>query len=388
MNLSRTCIGTRWQQCLPVAVTVILAVSAPRMASGFVEIANGELLFETSARLTRDSNVFADEREISDTIYSLEPGFAYSREVGRLNVDARVAVAMNRFSDLDDEDSDDVSARFNASIPSAATSPLKGNFEVTYFNGRRVDIYLNDRFQVETFGVGGQGSYQFSPKTQVRFGADYGASYPEDLPNSHWRTARLGLGYNLRPAVVTFLDYRFRRSKSETDLFNGFGVNNRDHAIFVGIDGDLSPVLSGLASIGYQTRSADANDVGGEDNRLVSQVSLTWQARQLTKVGFVISADSVTTNAGRTVDRTGLNLSVDQAVGPTLHLNGSVEWARLEYRGAPEGTDNERSAQIGLHYEAYKYVTAGVEATYYFRNPEFIDSFERTVLSVYATLRY
>ncbi len=376
----------------PSTVTVLAGLAfgslPPPQAEAFVEIARGELLVNVDARITTDSNVFGNLSEIDDTVFSVEPSLAYVRRQGRLNVDGRAGVRFNRYSDLDSEDSNDRFARVETTFPTVQGSPLQGSVYLDYFRGRRIDIYLTDRIDVNDFSIGGEGSYRFNPRTEVRFGADVLRSDPGEGPENRSRSFRIGFGYGIRPQATAYVDLRTRRSSSDRNLVSGFEIDRKENAVLVGVNGQLSPVLSGYASVGFQTSEATGRDSGGDFDTFIADAALSWQVRQRTQLYLNATADNRNTNDARTVERILIAAGVKQEIGRAFSFDGRVELEDFTFRGTPSTSDEQISYLASLQYAATKYFTAGVEFTYWERDPEITQRFDRTTFALFGTFRY
>lgn len=375
----------RW--AVPAVLALHVSVLVPA-AHCFVEISRGELLAEVKASVGIDSNIYGNASEMDDTLITIEPAAVYSRRAGRLNVDARAGVSVNDYADFDAEDSTDQFARIDMTLPTVQGSPLTGNLYADYFNGRRIDIYLTDRIEIDALSFGGRGAYRFNPKTEVRFGGDYLTNSPEGFQGSDTWSVLAGAGYVLRPKATAFLDYRYRRTTSDRNPITLNKVGRRDDGIFAGVGGELSALLSGVVSVGFQTSDTDSSDIGGDADKFIADVSLNWTPRQRTEVTLSLSADSAVTNDAQTVDRKAVTIGLEQEIGRSFSFKGTVGWEKFDFRQMASRSDDQLTASARLAYEARKFLTAGVEVTYWNRDPQGFVGFDRTTLTFYTTFRY
>jgi hypothetical protein len=388
MNQARPLIANRLLARSIIAAALCSLPFVPS-ARGFVEVERGELLFEATARLISDSNIYGNSLELDDTVLNFEPALVYLRKGGQGEIQFRGGVSFERYSDLDAEDTNNSFARLDISLPTASTSPLQGDFYLDYFKGRRVDYYLNDRIDLETSSLGGMCSYRFGGRTSLRFGADYSATYPDNLAKSNSRSFTVGGGYEIRTGVSAFADYRYRRSKSEADPVTLNRIGQKDHAVFVGLTGDLNTTLKGTAAAGFQRTSVDSNDPSGDANLFVADVSLEWTPRQRTTVFIRAMSDTTLTNAIQTVERMGAEIGVEQAIGQTLKGSASLEWYSHDFRGTSARGDDILAANFSLSYEPSKYLSAGAEIMLYTQDSNSaVADFDRSTFGLFGRFTY
>lgn len=388
MTTHRLSAGSRWLSLCSVAAAACAAAFTIPVAQGFVEIAHGELLFEGRAFVMEDTNIFGNETEEDDVIWAVEPALSYRRRAGRLNIDGRAGITFNRFSDFTDENSNDGFGHIDITIPTSPASPLQGSYYIDYFNGRRVDLYLSDRIDTETFSTGLEAIYDTSARTSLRAAADYAADYPDQRAKNNSRSATLGLGYKVRPTTTVFLDYRYRLAKSEMDPVSGYAVDREDHALFIGVSGELSPALTGRFSIGAQTSDAGPSDPSGDDDQFVANIALEWKPRSWTTVYFRGQADSPVTNAGQTVQRQAIQVGINEKIGQLWAAEGTLGYDNFDFSSAPAHTENQLSIIGRLLYEPNKMFSGGFELAHYQRDPGLTASFDRTTATLFAIFKY
>lgn len=337
--------GPRRSRIAPLATLAVMVAGAmPVVSHGFVEIARGELILNTTARATYDSNVFARNDGDSDVYLSLIPELQYLRRAGRGTIDGRAGIDFTRFMDLSSEDHEDLYGSFEITLPTHRDSPLSGGLDLRYTEHTGVNEFLNQRLESKHYSAESRLLYRFSERLGVRNNFGYNLSRSDEASNIESYFGRLGLQHEYSENLSLFTDYRLRRITSTGRGQQG-KVDNLDHAIFLGATGDLRPRLTGTLSVGVQR--TDAQGARGEDaNMIVAATELAWQMQERTEVTLDISRDMDVSPNDFSAEMFNTTLGINHRIEPKFDLNAYTGFSRFRFRGG----DNRRD--LGLHFGA------------------------------------
>ncbi|MBE2214155.1 MAG: outer membrane beta-barrel protein [Opitutaceae bacterium] len=332
-----------------VAAVLILALSGPTPAHAAWPLAEGELFLSVDGSIAADSNIASNATELSDTIYTVTPGFTWERSRGRGSVTFSANCAIERASEYSSYDSENYSADFSLSMPATASGRLKGNLDLSYFDGSRVDQYLNTRIAERGFNGSLDGSYQISNRINGRASVSYGESQPENAPSYEESSMSLGLGYNLRQAISAFVDFRFTDSSSESSPVFGPGSETSGNAIMFGLDGQITSRLSGSMGIGYDKSESEAGSEQDETSGMTYDVSLTWTPRTRTTFNLRASNGVQSTSVGNT-EYVTIALTGSQEIGLNMTADVGVSFRSSDFGGTRTGGNDFVEAFASLDY--------------------------------------
>lgn len=335
-------------------------------AFGFFEVARGELILNTTAEMTHDSNLFAQNDAESDLYLSLQPELQFLRQAGRGTIDARVGVNVTRFFDFSEENSEDFHAALDVTYPVTPSSPLSGGFFAGLTERTEVHDFLNARVKTEETAVGLDSIYRVSDRLGLRNNLAYTDTAVEGYSDIQTYSGTFGLQWVYSEKLSYFTDYRLRRSQSDGDeTLQGREVDNIDHAIFFGATGALRPRINGTASIGYQ----QTDSRGSEPDRglLVTAVILDWAWRPRTSLTLGASRDLDVSPTDETVESSEVSLGLQHEVDAKISLTGHVGYARRDFQSSGR-LDNAILTGAGIRYIFTRYWNAGADFTLIFNS--------------------
>jgi len=354
-------------------VTAILTLIPFQQSFGFAEIARGSLTLDLEGRVIWDSNVsgnaIGNENDLSDILFSVRPMLKYERDVGRSNISAWFGLNFSRYQDFTEIDFNDFDLGFKISAPTAQGSRFTGDIDFRYYQDTGSDQGTLRYLQTKRFHLNFNGSYMVGAKTSLRFGASYQTDDPKDVINdppinyaqSTYYDITLGVGYELRSINTLFLDYRRRKSESDTQGDVISGRNYVSDALFFGISRPLGGKLYGSASIGYEaTNDRDESDIDAD--RWILNANISWVPRETTSLGLQM---------GRTLNISGFNtgyynttitLSARQDIGQRFALDGRLGYSWYDYQS--DRDDQVFDFRIGLDYSYNTRLRAGIDYEY------------------------
>lgn len=372
---------------LSLFVALVTALAAPA-GHGFAEFGGGTLNFNAIAQVMSDSNVFGNTTDESDVIFTGRPELAYMREGSRGTTSLDLGVAINRFSDFSELNSDDWYFNGAVQVP-PGSGRLSGGLNVAYFNGTEADDFLGQRADMERLNFALSTNYELSGRTSLRLGASL-ADYETDLrPSGESLALRAGVGLRLRPNISAFLDVSQATTKTEPSGLPVQTLNYRSSRVNVGLDGQLSATITGTVSVGYEDISSRSGDTVGDGNSFISNVSLSWNARQNTTVTLSGGQETRITTSSESIDATTVAIGIDQRVGPALTARARLMWETFTTRGLGNQSDDRLVASLDLEYSIHERLAFGGGVHHNVRS-SFLPQFDisRTVLSVFGRFTF
>lgn len=327
------------------------------------EAAEGEVFLSLDAAVSADSNIGSNALERSDTTYSVTPGISWERQGGRATMSLSAQCEIERANKYDAYDSENYSAHLNLDVPATSSGRLRGTLIAGYFDGSRVDSYQNTRISESSFNVALRGAYQLTPKLNGRAGATYANTDPEDLAEYTNKSYNVGIGYNLRPDVSAFLDVRFTDSSAGFSTEVGGGTDTSGEAIIFGLDGQITPKLTGHAGFGYDWSTSTLANVDFDYTGPTYDVSLTWRPRERTTMELLASNGIESTSTGGT-DFTTVAFTVDQEIGLNIAAHAGVSYRSSDFALDTRGEDDVWDYTIGGRYVLTRNISLGLSYTY------------------------
>lgn len=360
---------------LLIASSAVLGSSA---AFGFTEIARGELILSTTARAAYDSRVFGGINPADDYIYTLDPRLLYRREAGQIKMEGMAGLRINRYEQFDELNSEDFVSSIKLRLPEEGATLASGVFEASYDEHTDVNYDVNKRLREKTFLARVDSVIPTSLKTSFLAGGSFRRDQRNEFSDQESRDGTIGFRYG-NFLEGTALDLRYRRYEVETsgdnlwripidqqsDIFAatltrplyhdvrasftyGYRILNRSAAEIPGGDTRSAGSLFGVTltgpflpqrmfpkvdsslSLGYQkTETPGINDKGG--TRFNGSLMVSWHARERTRL-FVNARRAIELSVNDvTVETTGVNIGMQQAVGNFTALTISGGYEQRDY---------------------------------------------------------
>lgn len=374
----------------------VSAFAFSSIALGSIPFGRGELLVSATALGTYDSNVGGRKGATDDYYGTFAPRISYLRRAGKIEADAAVSVAVERYMDHTEFDSENVSVTASLHLSPTSFPNTTGSIDAGYIETYDVDVDLNDRIKTATTSFNVEAGVTTGPRTSVAFQAGYsnlsrkGASDQETLSgegtfNYHGilddNTLSFNYGYtqlessgeNLRGARLDQKSHSFSAALSRPvyrdvtgRISYGYRILDRSSAettsgvtrqtgtfLTAGLEGPflptrLFPKIKSRMSISYEdAKTPGVNDVGGK--QVAGDLNLAWQARETTTVTIGASRAQRLSSTDLTVVSTSTRFSVDQQL--RVNLSGTVgaayNWEN--YRGISR-QDEILTVNAGLNY--------------------------------------
>lgn len=384
---------TQTRRALPLVrvllATASLGLATPLCLHALWEAADGEVFLSLNASIAADSNIGSSAAEVSDTIYTVTPGFSWERSRGRGSISLGAQYAIERAAEYDGFDSENLSANFSIEMDATPSGRLSGGFSAGYFDGSRVGRFENTRLSQRSYDFALNGSYEVTAKLNSRLNASYDETRPEDLPDYDRSSLRLGLGYNIRPLISTFVDVRFTESSSSRSAGElGARGDTSGKAVMFGIDGEITPRLHGSIGIGYDWSESELATGDTEYSGIAYDVSLDWQPRERTSFSLTASNGIRAASLGA-IEYVSVEFAADQEIGLNMSANASLGFRSNDYESSLRGDDDVVEATLGFTYAFTRNISVG--ASYAYTDSDSsnaVFSYSRSVWSLFGNVRY
>jgi len=381
---------------------------------GFGEFERGSLLLETTAMATYDSYFIGaptsqGQNPGSDYYFSLHPNLKYDRKAGLGEISGYAGVDILRYDKNTNFDAENVSAAINVKLPDTG-SPLSGSVSLSYVESEEVDFNVLDRVKQKVTNVGANFNYQLGLKMALSEAFNFTHVDRQDFSDQTMFHNAISYRYNnfLEETSLRITE-TFDRTKSNGDNIRGVELDQTSNSISAGltrhiigpIDGEavygyrflqrnpnetlehrrnfdgafysfnlhgpflpprLFPKVETSASITYeQSQNPGINDVG--DRTVTGEIRASWQAREQTKLGFMLNRAVELTATDLTVDTTNLRFNVSENVGYDTTISGNAGYTWRTYPNTDRSDDTFLS-DVNLTHHFNKYWSAGMSYQY------------------------
>ena len=308
-----------------------LGIVIPAVSThGAIQFARGELAFTGTARVESDSNIFSNNTEQSDTIWTFGPGARFARQAGLTTLNIGAGYNIIRFSDVTTEDSEDPFANLNLSyIPSPKTSL---GVTVNYQRNTRADETVLARVESDDFSFNSSFSHMYSDKLGYRIN---GSLAQRDQLNANYSSTdviTLGLDslYEYSPKLFAVGGFTYGTNRSSGTPGNRVAADGDDFGVSVGFEGEISPKITGQIRMGYNWRSFDDPTIG-EDSGYTMDTNINWSAGAGVSVNLFASRGFSITPSDQSLVLRQVGLTVNGEFLTKGSISGSFSHERSEY---------------------------------------------------------
>ncbi|MCB1969231.1 MAG: outer membrane beta-barrel protein [Geminicoccaceae bacterium] len=369
---------------LPVALALVLSHDAAAQQVGDFDplgIRAGSFLIhpqvETDA--SYDDNIFATNNdETDDIIFGIRPSITAESQWSRHQLDVSLDGDAGLYSDNHDSNFYDAGIGLNGRIDVMRNSAFKvrlfgrraheerddpnesGDKEVTKYYRTGMDLGYRHNFN----RVYIEPTFTFN---RVDF-EDTRNVNNDDRDSNRYRM-RGRVGYAISPRLSVFGEgYMGYVEYDETPNDSGLDRNSENYGGNVGVEVELTGLLTGEASIGYTKQTYDDDDLDNIDSP-AANVSLTWLPTQLTTVVGTLSGEiRETTEVVDGDPASGIaeaiaQIDVTHELRRNIILTGNIGYIHDDFKGTSR-TDKSVKAGAGVRYLLNR--NLGVDATYDF----------------------
>ena len=305
------------------------------VASAFTVPARGLIVFNDghdhvyvtgTATVTHDSNIFGNNLDDGDTLYSASVMAEYTRRAGWIGVNASLSLESTRFGSHTSENFDD--PKFSAEF-TKLNGRTTGSLTLNAERDNRADPTVNVRTDSWAYAAGLNAKYPVIDRYTLAGGVNYSfTDYTDNRLYTDQRSlgASVDLFYVLRHDRDLIAGYRFRDNESSRH------TGSVDHAFMLGVNGTIVRGYSGSVRFGYQYRepkhSADSTFTGWTGSATVGH-NFT---KKLT-MNLQASEDFSTTATNIDIDRTTLSADLQHSFNARWSVHGGVDYGHSRFLG-------------------------------------------------------
>lgn len=301
-------------------------------ASPLVTIGDfADISFTGSAALTSDSNIFRiSDNEVSDTIFTLSPGFSANLGKSSSALDIQMATKLDIKDFQDRSELDTELFHFNTDIGYRGTrlsSGLLASFDESKSNTADANLVggLTER---ELVKVKLNNEYKYSPKLSFGLGYQYrntkyvgSSSSFRDLTH---RDIPFKAYYELTPKVDLSLGYT--RGKVDVEGDNQGGDSDTDY-YNIGLRGTILPKLNGSFDLGLTDRDGALSN----STTMGANLSLSWLITPKFITALALDRAYSASVSGENVLNTNANLTFTYTVNNKLTVSPSFIYGIRKY---------------------------------------------------------
>ena len=335
--------------------TLILAIAALATASSAaraeISLGNGAIAFGLDAQISRTTNADPTElNDATDTISVVSPGVHYKKDDAELKVEAYLGIDVVRYDELDENDSEDLTASLDLSYPQSG-GPVNWSLGLGYAESNSFQRGELEIVDVEEFTFDFAGSYYVSERTSLRSGIGYKnrESSSNTFNDVEILEIPFSVYYDYSDAMSVGVGYRLSQTESSGTI-GGAGGDSEDHAGFIAVEHILSEILSYEAEFGLQSRSYDTGGINDRDSVYID-TSLNWKVTGVTSLTLAVGNDFSTSLADQSVETFTIDLDVSHEVTDRISLSGGITFEDAEYEQLGGDRDDEVfSYYVGASY--------------------------------------
>ena len=347
-----------------------------------------------SVSIGYDTNIRTSQIGREDFIYNGSLDINVGPDRQDANWDFNLGTDLFRFSSEDEENSNDFRAIFSwwSSQPRFA-SRFQNNGSLGWTRSTEADPQLGTRVQRDRFDLSASSLYTVNSKLSWSLNGSYNWEDPRgsssSIALSELTTWSAGLTGFYRYSEK--LAYTLSTSYSDTsgrDSGNPFGTDNSGWRFSLGLDGQISPKVSGTFSVGWQFR--DSAFPGASDDLPYFSSGLTWQIDRRSSLGINGSIQFGTTLDGALSEDLSLSLQYSRRINSRLNGGLSLGWSdsNLNFDGG-DRADERIEAGARFTYDLNEWLSLNGRYTYSDQTSS-TDSFafDRQLVELSLSFRY
>ena len=328
----------------------------------------GALLIHPQIRASVEhtDNVFATENnKQADTFVQVSPKVTVETNWPRHMLSASAQGQFSRYDEFKSEDTDawsvsaagrlDVTRDFNLKFNVGHDDQVEGRTTAVYvltplepvtFTRDTASVGFSKTFnKLRASGSVSIASYDYDDTRDI-----IGDILDQSYRNRDETQARLRLAYAVSPKSAFFVEGAVIKHNYDTPAIIGGSRNSKGYSMLVGVEGELTRLVHGEASIGL-VHYDFANPAYSDVDNFNYKVQLEWYPTELLTVGLTGTQALYDTPLPITPGYIyqSLKLNADYELRRNLILSGSLQAAKEDYQGIPR-TDKRYGASVGARY--------------------------------------
>lgn len=324
--------------CLPLRGEVVLG-------------AVGSIGFGLDTRLQATSNVILDSTEQDDVVTSAMPKVVFRSAGGAAAIEAFAGVDFLRYDQLSKNDADNFKSGLSINYPAEPNGePISLQIQAGFNQNTSASAALLAITETESLTIGTSGTVYLSQYVSIRSAINYTdtASKTAGFADTTSTTLPLSLYYRVDEAISIGTGYRYRN----TSVGNVQpAADSDDHAVFVGFENLISPLLQYGIELGYQKRDFANSDVFKDERAAYAQALLTWFLNERTNILLAVSNEFGTTAANQSNETFSTTLTLIHNFDERLSTTIGGTYQDLSYTQAVGSrSDDETSLFLNTRY--------------------------------------
>lgn len=333
-------------------VPTALCFAGVLSASYAVELGRGRIESMVSVKADYDSNIFLNENEVEDFIFSGSGTVSYIRDVALVSTELAGGARASLFADHSEQDSFDPFANGYLVFTPSEKTTVKGR--ASYERMTTANEALNDLVESDDITLDGSLQSLFSEKLGYRISGGYRLN---DYKNAGYAdvfsySAGLDGVYIYSPKLTMLAGYNYRESWTDNRVLGAGDPSSEDSRFSVGLEGELAPKVSGHLSVGIVERNFDSGAYD-DSSGLFASSGLKWIVSPKTTATITVLQDFDTTAANQSSKNSSLLLGLTQVLNDRWTLDGTVGYTHAKYEGAlnlNNRTDDIYRAKVRANY--------------------------------------
>jgi len=322
-------------------------------AYGFAEVARGKLTATAKLAYSHDTNIFANNNEVSDSSLIFTPSLNFARNVGQVSTSAQLSVSSINFQDNTAQDSIDPSLSLNFNVDRAQKGSV--GTSLSYVRSSNANEALNDRAKSNEVRGSTKIDYYYSEKTGIRLNAAYRLS---DFLSTGYNSVQSytlggGLIYRYSPKLTASATYTYSPEKAQDLGINPISnPSSKNHRFRVGLEGQLQPKLTGNVAVGMVYRDFD---LGGDTTTFLISSILSWALDAKNSISLTASNDFDTTPGAESAENRLLGITSRHSLSEKISVGASYsnQNSKLQQRLTPGNANptkrTDKSNTFGLN---------------------------------------
>ncbi|MDQ8195945.1 outer membrane beta-barrel protein [Coraliomargarita sp. SDUM461004] len=311
----------------------------------------GAVTLSLEATAKSSSNVFLDEDEVSDFIFSSTPKVQFRASEGYASIDAFLGLELQRYAELTEYDAENIRSGLSIRLPDEPNGEIfQGSLDLGYNGSTAADADLQAVVEKHIFNTDFAGRYMVSEYFNIRSGLSYRDSQSEDAIYADVTTwsAPLALYYQVDEALSVGAGYRWRHTDSRSSLES---TETLDHAFYFGVEDLISPLVQYELQVGFQFRDVLEGDGLKDDSGVYLQSSLHWFITDRTQFDVELGNEFGNTMGNQLSEILYTDLSLTHQLDARLRATVGVAYQNTDYdEMSGSRTDTEYRAYWGATY--------------------------------------
>jgi len=301
----------------------------------------GSLDFSTNLTTTYDSNLFglsknefnknksknSDLKSRDDVIITLHPILHYSKDISLLSLSASTGIRISEHLFNKSRSYSTPVTTFNLdfdeSLKKRFSTNSKLRFSASFDLGQTVgtDLIEGDLISYTFFNIGLSARYNHSAKLAFGTGTSYEVrEYQSGTVNNDYQDLESlpissDVIYIYSPKLDFFLNHTYRKTEtSNSTLSLGNAIS---HTFSLGTNGEVSPKLTGSASVGYSNLSYQ-NNLMNDRSSFVTSANVNLKHNSKTTSNVNLSRSFSPTASANSQLSTFLRYGINHSLSPTL----------------------------------------------------------------------